>query len=98
MIAEYKLVDYGEGFTVPHFIDDGGQFYNQVTEKLIGKVLAGVEIPLPAVEITKAELIDRQLAQHLLTPFGQWFKGEFIVDTVEEVTARVNAWCDSVGE
>ena len=96
MIAEDKLVDYGEGFTTPHYVDDGGAFSIGEPMNLIGKVL--VEGVPNITYLTRQQVIDRQLAQHILTPFGEYFKGEFIPDTVEEITARVNAWCDRVGE
>ena len=89
-IIQYTLNGNG---TIPSYITDGGYFYRNSDNTLIGIGSGG------GTTISKSDLLSRALSLHASSP---WTKpndnGTLAVNkTNDEVTAQINTWCTARG-
>ena len=103
-VIEYKLhaVDPGQALQAPHWVIDGGQWYNPADKTLVGWTPAEADrayyVPDTVTTLTKAELNTRMLAIHATTKFQKNTSED--PDTFEdmtdaEVTTMSNDWYDN---
>jgi len=97
-IYEYKLDATDAGMVCPAWIDDGGYFSNG--NKMVGVTRDNPEFHIPStvIVLTSAELEDRQLAIHAVTPMmkeGATPSDDMVEMTNAEVSTQVQAWVTS---
>ena len=103
-VIEYKLhaVDPGQALQAPHWVIDGGQWYNPADKTLVGWTPAEADrayyVPDTVTTLTKAELNTRMLAIHATNKFQKNTSED--PDTFEhmtdaEVTTMSNDWYDA---
>ena len=109
-VIEYKLhaVDSGQALQTPHWVIDGGQWYNPADKTLVGWTPAEADrayyVPDTVTTLTKAELNTRLLAIHANTKFKKQIDTSDPIDplpntfedmTEAEVTTMSNDWYDA---
>lgn len=104
MIIEYKLVREMDQMRTPSWVLDGGYFPKPDDFTFIGIThddnVRQFYLPDTVVSLTRQQLIDRVLGIHANTPMLNAANPASLPSpmTNAEVTALVNAWCDSKGE
>jgi len=101
-VIEYKLhaVDSGQALQAPHWVIDGGNWYNPADRTLVGWTPAEADrayyVPDTVTTITKAELNTRLLTIHATTKYQKGVDIDNLQDmTNAEVTTMSNDWYDS---
>ena len=101
-VIEYKLhaVDPGQALQTPHWVIDGGNWYNPADRTLVGWTPAEADrayyVPDTVTTITKAELNTRLLTIHATTKYQKGVDIDNLQDmTNAEVTTMSNDWYDS---
>lgn len=100
-IVEYKRHLVSGVVQDPEFIISGGVFINPTNATWVGKILDEADrpyyVPDSIVELTRQELIDRQLALQAIYPLTRKSdpnnpESESVPLTSDEVIAVVDAW------
>ena len=101
-VIEYKLhaVDSGQALQAPHWVIDGGNWYNPADRTLVGWTPAEADrayyVPDTVTTLTKAELNTRLLTIHATTKYQKGVDIDNLQDmTNAEVTTMSNDWYDS---
>ena len=101
-VIEYKLhaVDPGQALQTPHWVIDGGNWYNPAERTLVGWTPAEADrayyVPDTVTTLTKAELNTRMLAIHANTKYQKTTGVDTFEDmTNAEVTTMSNDWYDA---
>ena len=109
-VIEYKLhaVDPGQALQAPHWVIDGGQWYNPADKTLVGWTPAEADrayyVPDTVTTLTKAELNTRLLGIHAVKKYQKRTSASDPTDpttftfedmTEAEVTTMSNDWYDA---
>ena len=108
-VIEYKLhaVDPGQALQAPHWVIDGGNWYNPADRTLVGWTPAEADrayyVPDTVTTLTKAELNTRLLGIHAVKKYQKRTdssptdpRDEIFEDMTEaEVTTMSNDWYDT---
>ena len=104
-VVEYKMhiVTNKGGATAPLWVEDGGYHSSPIDQTKVGWVLAEANreyyVPDTVTELSKTDLINRQLAIHAVQPIGGMREsdGEEVMYTLDSagVTSEIGTWYDN---